>query len=128
MKYYTVTAIVLFGFLVNYSTQEKLSCNNKIKNSKGLIDLCGYINKHIRGFVLDIKSQILDTIPSKQYTGNLTSIYFKLTDGAVYEVLPNLKYNEALYKELRQNFNLNLIADSTIKCIRYLEKGEVIKQ
>jgi alpha-amylase/alpha-mannosidase (GH57 family) len=76
----------------------------------------------------DINKEVVDTIPSKQYTGNLTSIYFKLRNGASYEVLPKMKYSEELYKELRYNFKLGLIADSSIKCIRYIRKGEIVEE
>lgn len=126
MKLFAVSVIVFLGLLTTDST-ETLSCNN-LKNSNRTIDLCKYIDKPIRMFVSDIETEVIDTVPSRQYTGNLTSIYFKLKNGTSYEVLPNLKYDEVLYKQLRDNFNLSLIADSTIKCIKYLRKGEVAKE
>jgi hypothetical protein len=126
MKFFAVTLIVFLGLFTNHS-EDKLSCNN-FNGNNSAIDLCKYINKPISFFLSDIKAKVVDTIPSRQYTGNLTSIYFKLENGASYEVLPSLKYNEALYKQLRDNFNLSLIADSSIKCIKYIKKGEVVNE
>lgn len=127
MKTSIIAVAIFLSILPNNSTLNRLSCNSSDKKPEG-IDLCNYMGKPIKTFVSDIKSEIVDTIPSKQYTGNLTSIYFKLKDGTSYEVLPSMKYNEALYRQLRDSFTLSLVQDSSIKCIKYISKGEVLKE
>jgi len=103
------------------------SCNGEKRLSKGELDLCSYVNSPIKKFVQDIKIKILDTLVSRQYTGNIASLRFPLKDGTTYEVIPDMRYNERLYIKLRDSFDIKLIQDSAIKCINHVRKAEMIK-
>jgi len=103
------------------------SCNSQKRLANTELDLCSYVNRPLKIFVQDIKIRILDTLVSRQYTGNIASIRFPLEDGTTYEVIPGMRYNERLYIKLKDSFNIALVQDSAIKCIKHIRREVMIK-
>ena len=86
---------------------------------------CDYLGLPIRNFTADILKPIVDTIPSTQYTGSITSLFLKMDKKITFEVVPEL--NGAIIDSTSRPLNYNYYFSLPIKCIFLLKSGEVKK-
>jgi len=84
-------------------------------------NLCEFQNQRLGEFVSKLKENLVDTIPVRQYTGNITSFYLRFADSTYFEVFPELsKSDTALHTK---PFSLANYANYRIKCLFYIERG-----